>query len=52
MKSYAIPRVVIAGTNSGEGKTTIVAGLLADFHEQGKAVQSYKEGREYIGQWS
>ena len=48
MKSYAIPRVVIAGTNSGVGKTTIVAGLLAAFHEQGKAVQAFKVGPDYI----
>ena len=48
MKSYAIPRVVIAGTNSGVGKTTIVAGLLAAVHEQGKAVQAFKVGPDYI----
>ena len=48
MKSYAIPRVVIAGTNSGVGKTTIVAGLLAAYHEQGKAVQAFKVGPDYI----
>lgn len=48
MKSYAIPRVVIAGTNSGVGKTTIVAGLLAAFHEQGKKVQAFKVGPDYI----
>ena len=29
MNTVQIPRVVIAGTNSGVGKTTIVAGLLA-----------------------
>ncbi|WP_251441038.1 cobyrinate a,c-diamide synthase [Veillonella intestinalis] len=48
MKSYAIPRVVIAGTNSGVGKTTIVAGLLAAFYEQGKKVQAFKVGPDYI----
>ena len=28
MNTVQIPRVVIAGTNSGVGKTTIVAGLI------------------------
>ena len=31
MESIARPRIVIAGTNSGVGKTTIVTGLLAYF---------------------
>lgn len=31
MNTVQIPRVVIAGTNSGVGKTTIVAGLLAAY---------------------
>ena len=29
MESIARPRIVIAGTNSGVGKTTIVTGLLS-----------------------
>lgn len=43
-----IPRVVIAGTHSGVGKTTIVAGLLAAYKEAGKKVQSFKVGPDYI----
>ena len=35
MESIARPRIVIAGTNSGVGKTTIVTGLLAYFHSKG-----------------
>lgn len=48
MATYHIPRVVIAGTNSGVGKTTIVAGLLGAFKALGKQVQSYKVGPDYI----
>ncbi len=43
-----IPRVVIAATQSGSGKTTIVTGLLAAFKAQGLKVQSYKIGPDYI----
>ena len=35
MNTVPIPRVVIAGTNSGVGKTTIVAGLLAAYRASG-----------------
>ena len=41
MNTVQRPRIVIAGTNSGVGKTTIVAGLLAALTEQGKAVQAF-----------
>jgi cobyrinic acid a,c-diamide synthase len=48
MSVYTIPRIVIAGTQSGVGKTTIVTGLLAAFKQQGLTVQSYKVGPDYI----
>ena len=48
MNTVQRPRIVIAGTNSGVGKTTIVAGLLAALTEQGKAVQAFKVGPDYI----
>ena len=48
MNTVPIPRVVIAGTNSGVGKTTIVAGLLAAYRASGHGVQSFKVGPDYI----
>ena len=43
-----IPRIVVAGTQSGVGKTTIVSGLLTELKMRGLQVQSYKVGPDYI----
>ena len=42
------PRIVIAATNSGAGKTTITSGILACLRELNFNVQPYKIGPDYI----
>lgn len=43
-----IPRLVIAGTASGVGKTTIATGLMAALTAQGYRVAPFKVGPDYI----
>ena len=43
-----IPRIVLAGTTSGVGKTSITAAIIHGIRKRGYSVQSFKVGPDFI----
>ncbi len=44
----SVPRLVVAGTSSGVGKTTVATGLMAALAARGLAVAAFKVGPDFI----
>ena len=45
---YSFPRIMIAGTGSGCGKTTVTSALLKALSDRNQIISAYKCGPDYI----
>jgi cobyrinic acid a,c-diamide synthase len=46
--SKAIPRIIIAGTQSGTGKTSLTLALIASLKRKGLRIQTFKVGPDFL----
>ena len=44
----SIPKIIIAGTHSGAGKTSVSLAVMSGLKKAGYRVQAYKVGPDYI----